>query len=102
MAGPLAAGGTAATWIIPQLIFKGDAFWRLYAIEQAWWKVGGGDRGSAGIADKISGIFFYASMFLTRFFSWFLTSAADAVRITREKSKETGFFSHDKRRRRTD
>jgi 4-amino-4-deoxy-L-arabinose transferase-like glycosyltransferase len=84
--GPLAAAAVAAAWIAPQIVFKGDAFWRLYVVEQVIWKISGGDRGQAGIVDKIRGVFFYLGMFLTRFFPWVVTGFMGAARIIRLKA----------------
>ncbi|PKN01913.1 MAG: hypothetical protein CVU77_02980 [Elusimicrobia bacterium HGW-Elusimicrobia-1] len=84
--GPLSAAAVAAAWIVPQIIFKGDAFWRFYVVEQVLWKISGGDRGQAGIVDKIRGVIFYSGMFLSRFFPWAITGFFGAVRIIREKA----------------
>jgi 4-amino-4-deoxy-L-arabinose transferase-like glycosyltransferase len=73
------------TWIIPQIIYRGDAFYRGFIINQVLNKIHGGDRPAITFVDKILNYTFFFRAFYSYYLPWSITGIFGIIKIVKEK-----------------
>ncbi len=73
------------TWIIPQIIYRGDAFYKGFIINQVLGKIYGGDRPATNLVEKILNYTFYFRAFYSYYLPWSVTGIFGIIKIFKEK-----------------
>lgn len=74
----------ALGWIIPQIIFKGDALYQKYFINQIWWSIQGRSV-QRNFWQQIFNYLFFFGAFFTYYLPWSITGIFGIIKIIKEK-----------------
>ncbi|MFQ3675940.1 MAG: glycosyltransferase family 39 protein [Endomicrobiia bacterium] len=75
------------TWIIPQIIYRGDAFYKGFVINQVLGKIYGGDRPATTFVEKILNYTFFFRAFYSHYLPWSITGIFGIVKIFKKNLK---------------
>jgi len=74
-------------WILPQVIYKGNALYEKYFVNQIIWSLKGRSREAVSFIEKLKGYLFFFGAFSSYYLPWSITGICGVVKIIREKLK---------------
>ncbi len=75
-------------WIIPQIIYKGDAFYKKFVINQVLWKITGGDRPAVTLKQKILNYTYFFRVFFSYYLPWSITGLFGIYKIIKSRIQQ--------------
>ena len=82
--GVAATVAVTAAWVVPQLVFKGDALYRRYWLDQIVWSLAGRSAHPTPW-ERIAGYLYFVPVFLTYYQPWSTVGIFGAVSVVRER-----------------
>ncbi len=74
-------------WIVPQLIYKGNAVIEKFFINQILWSLQGRSARYISLVDKLKNYLFFIPVFFSYYLPWSITGIFGVIKVVKEKAK---------------